>query len=612
MKFQNTVIIFSLLFSLINLRAQSNIIAKIGINELTKEEFRLRYELSPRILPNDLDNNDSLKLKFLYSLVAEKLWAMEALDKGLINSEAFNFYYKPIEKSYVRDELFRSEIKDKVKVTDDEIAKGKSKYVTILQVKVLASDDSSSIANLYAETMNICSIDSLSIINPDTLIKISELEIKFGDLNNEIIEDRLYNLKINEFTEPIKNGKNWFIFELLNTKPNIPEASQNKFEDEIEKIIRNRRTRNLYDDFYKKHFGGFTFKADDKIFIEISEAFYNEIISRLNSSTKENTDEKYYLTEQDILNVKGLLGSEFMLNELFNTPYGPVKVYDFLSDLTIVDVSFNEMSQTVVNKVLSNELKRFIQQEYIYQIGVEMGLQYSEDVKSQLELWRDNLLAQLWKNGNNSQIVVTDGEIEQYYNDFFSDSLKAAQINLQLLTTSDLEQVKVLLDLIENENSFDQIAEEFNSNQSVYFENVSDYSRLKEFGQAMDIITELDAGEIYGPIKTTNGYTLVKVVEKSFIPDSIKQEILDRRDDIYQKLFYQKFNQLLEEQTIDLANKYGIVLSEDFIYSEHYSEVNIFFHRFMGFGGRIAAVPYTSPFFKWYYRWKQNSTINPQ
>lgn len=129
MKFLNTIIIFSFLLSLINLRAQSDIIAKIGINELTKEEFRLRYELSPRILPNDLDNNDSLKLKFLYSIVAEKLWAMEAMDKGLTNSDAFNFYYNPIEKSYVRDELFEMEIKDKVIVTDDDLSEDRKSVV---------------------------------------------------------------------------------------------------------------------------------------------------------------------------------------------------------------------------------------------------------------------------------------------------------------------------------------------------------------------------------------------------------------------------------------------------------------------------------------------------
>lgn len=607
----NTIIIFSFLLSLINLSAQTDIIAKIGINELTKEEFKLRYELSPRILSNALDNNDSLKLKFLYSLVAEKLWAMEAIDRGLANSEDYKFYYSPIEKLYVRDEVFKVEIKDKVNVTDEDISKGMNKYVKILQVKVLASHDSSKIANLYNQILILGSIDSLSTISPDTSIQVSELEIKFGDIRSEIIEDQLYDLKENEFTEPIQDGNNCFVFELVNTKSNIPEISQDEFEDDVETIIRNRRTQNLYDDFYKKQFEGFTFIADEKIFLEISEAFYNEILSRANSIPQENTDEKYYLIENDILNVKALLGSEFLQRELFNTTYGPVKVYEFLSDLTIVDVSFNGVSQTVINKVLSNELKRFMQQEYIYQIGVNMGVEYSDHVKFQLELWRDNLLSQLLKNSYISQIKIADGEIEQYYNDLNSDSVQVSQLNLQSLTTSDLEQVKIILNLIENGNSFNQIVKEFDSSKSVYLENVSEFSRLKEFGQAMDIIMELDTGEIYGPMKTANGYSLVKIVEKSIISDSIKKEIEDRREDIYQKLFYQKLDQLLEDETIELANKYGIIVNEDFIYSERYSDINIFAHRYMGFGGRIAAVPFTTPFFKWYYQWETNSKINP-
>lgn len=611
MKFLNTIIIFSFLLSVANLRAQSDIIAKIGINELTKEEFRLRYELSPRILPNDLDHNDSLKLKFLYSIMAEKLWAMEAMDKGLTNSDVFNFYYAPIEKSYIRDEVFRLEIKDKVKVTNDDISKGMSNYLKILKIKTFASDDSSSIANLYAETMNLSSIDSLSIINPHTSIQISELEIKFGDLNNEMIEDRLYNLKINEFTEPIQNGNGWFIFDLVSTKLNIPEVSQNKFEEEVENIIRNRRTRNLYDDFYKNHFGSFTLKADEKIFIKISEAFYKVITSHLNSLRQEDIPEKFYLSEKDINKVKEILGSVFLGHNLFNTRYGPVKVYDFLSDLTIVDVVFEEVNQSAINKVLSNELKRFMQQETIYRIGVEMGVQYSEDLKTQLELWRDNLLAQIWKNGFNNQIKITEAEIEQYYNDSLLDSLQLIKVNLQVINASDLDQVRAILNLLDKGKSFDQIAKELDSNRSAYVENISDFNNLKKYGQSAYTITELDTGQIYGPIKTNSGYSLVKVIERSTIPDSIKAKIEKQRDNVYQKLFYEKLNHLLEEKTVELANKYGIVISEDFIYSENYSDVNLFAHKYIGFGGRIAAVPFTTPFFKWYYRWKANSIINP-
>lgn len=612
MKFLNIIFILSLLTSITILRAQSDVIAKIGTNEITEEEFRIRYELSPRILSNDLDSVDSLKLKFLYSLIAEKLLAFNAIDKGLANSEEFKFYYTPIEKIFVRDEVFKVEIKDKVKISNQDISEGINKYLKILRVKTLASYDSSRISNLYNEVLITGSIDSLSITKSDSSIQISELEIKFGDLDNEIIEDQLYNLKINEVTRPIKNKGSWFIFELTGSKPNVLEISPEKFQDEVEKIISNRRIRNLYDEFYRKLFKGFTFKANENIFMEISNVFYEVIISHLKSLPQRDNFQKYYLTEQDLLNVKEKLGSEFLERELFNTPDNSVTVYAFLSDLTIVDVIFNEITRASVNKVLSNELKRFVQQEYIYQYGVKTGVQFSNEVKFQLELWKDNLLSQMTRNSYNSQINVTDGEIEQYYNDTFSDTSEVAQINLQMLTTSDLSQVKSLLNLIEDGNSFEQIASDFISTKNVTLENISEFGKLKEFGEAMDIIAELDSGEIYGPVKTPDGYSLVKVVEKSTIPDSIKKEIENRKEDIYQRLFYQKLNELLEDRTIELANKYGVSINQNFINTELYSDINIFAHRYMGFGGRIAAVPYTTPFFKWYYRWKQNSTINPQ
>jgi hypothetical protein len=70
-------------------------------------------------------------------------------------------------------------------------------------------------------------------------------------------------------------------------------------------------------------------------------------------------------------------------------------------------------------------------------------------------------------------------------------------------------------------------------------------------------------------------------------------------------------NKLIEDKAIELANKYQITINKDYLYSEKYSNINLFVHKYLGFGGRIAAVPYTTPFFNWYYKWKNNSGLNP-
>jgi foldase protein PrsA len=612
MKFLNVLLIFLLvIIGANNLRAQSNIIAKIGNKELTKDEFRLRYELSPRILSSNPIDTASLKLKFLYSLLAEKLWAIEAVDKGLSGSEEFNFYYKPIEKMYVRDELFRTQIKDKVIINDNDISRGISKYIKILQVRTLASDDSSNIYNIYSRLNDVGSIDSLLQVIPESIPEKTQLEIKFGDLNNETLEDVLYQLSINEYTTPIQNGDNWFIFELKGIKQNIPEVSQNKLQSDVEEIIRNRRMRILYDDFYKKHFSGYTLNAEEDVFIKVAEEFYKTIKSRINSSADVDTTELYYIVENDILSVKEILSTHFLNRTLFYSKYGQVNVYDFLSDLTLVDVSFKEVNQAIINKVLSNELKRFMQQETISRAGYEMGIQFSTDVIFHLDLWRDNLLTQMLKNSFNSEIKVTENEVKRYYSEVSADSVEISEINFQLINTPDIDQVETILNQLEEGYSFEQIANSIDSSESIYIEKINNFDNLKDFGAAIDIISELNVGDIYGPIETARGYSIIKVIEPGQISDSVMTEIQKVQEKIYKKLYFDKLNELLEEKTIEFANKYGIELSEDFIHSEYYSDVNLFVHRFMGFGGRIAATPFTTPFYKWYYRWKNDSKINP-
>jgi hypothetical protein len=467
------------------------------------------------------------------------------------------------------------------------------------------------IFDLYSQLNKVNSIDSLLKNNPDIKPQSSVLEIKFGDLNDEAIEDKLYQLSINDFTAPIQNGNNWFVFDLTGIKPNIPEVSQQKLQGDVEEIIRNRKTRNLYNDFYKKHFGGYTIKADDKLFIKISEVFYSAIINRLDSIAQKDNQENYYLVEKDILTVKKNLDSELLNRALFDTKYGPVTVYEFLSDLTIVDVSFEELNKSVVNKVLSNELKRFMQQETIYQIGREMGLEYSSEVKSHLEMWRDNLLSQMLKNSYNSEIVVTENEVIQFYDEIKSDSSIFRQINLQSISTHNIENVEEILNSLEDGESFEQVISKVELKEGVYVEEISDVKRLIDYGIANEIITELEEGEIFGPIKTAKGYMIFKVNERAKITDSLMLKIMEEKDQIYQNLYTKKLNKLIDDKTAEYANKYGVKISEDFILSENYSKVNIFVHRYMGFGGRIAAVPFTTPSYKWYYLWKVHSKINP-
>ena len=56
-------------------------VAVFGDEVITKNEFRTRFELTPRLGKNT-GNIDSVKKVFLQYLLAEKLWAKEASELG--------------------------------------------------------------------------------------------------------------------------------------------------------------------------------------------------------------------------------------------------------------------------------------------------------------------------------------------------------------------------------------------------------------------------------------------------------------------------------------------------------------------------------------------------
>ncbi|HSP88185.1 MAG TPA: hypothetical protein VLN45_08625, partial [Ignavibacteriaceae bacterium] len=89
------ILFFSPLFFVCTLNAQdqNKPIVTIGDEQITVKDFKHRYELSPFITSGL--NSDSIKYYFLMSLVAEKLFAIEAKNLGLEQSDKFDFAYKP-------------------------------------------------------------------------------------------------------------------------------------------------------------------------------------------------------------------------------------------------------------------------------------------------------------------------------------------------------------------------------------------------------------------------------------------------------------------------------------------------------------------------------------
>ena len=61
----------------------------------------------------------------------------------------------------------------------------------------------------------------------------------------------------------------------------------------------------------------------------------------------------------------------------------------------------------------------------------------------------------------------------------------------------------------------------------------------------------------------------------------------------------------LDELTAELAEKYNVTINNDLLNSLDLLNSQMVVYRYMGFGGRMQAFPYSSPFYKWREKWEQ-------
>jgi len=572
---------------------QSKPLVKIGNEQISVKEFKLRYELSPFL--NTSFNEDSIKYHFLLSLVAEKLFAIEATNSGLGETEKFNFAFKPLEKMYVRDALFEKEIKSKIKIDDQEILKGIIKYNSKLRVEIFSSRDSSRIYRILNELQSGVPVESLSYVD-----ERDSAEISFGDIKDEVLEDTLFSLFIGESTKPVKTENSWFLFYLKDKISNITSTDEKNILSKVNKIIQDRRAEKAYYKFLQEVFQNKIIEADKDLFLKLSEGMKN-IFEQEKIGLPDSTSSQFYIDENNIEKLKIQLGTETLDKTFFTVDETPVTSRDFLADLLLEGFSIKSLDMNELRFKLSKQVKSFIEKEYLANIGYKQGLQNLPEVKEQLEMWKNNYLAQFYKNTFTDSARSNEEEVYNYFLENQKEE-KIKGVNIIELLTDSLEVIEYVLNQIEEGKEFKELAAKFTKRE--WTKNRSGefgFFPVTMFGEIGRIANEMKIGDIYGPIKVEEGYSIFQLIDIKETEDSIIQSFAEVKERMTSSLFYEKMNEILTRKTIELAKKYKISLDRSVLNSLEVSKIKMFVHRLMGFGGRIAAVPLTTPWYKWIY-----------
>lgn len=586
---------------------EDSLIVNIAASGISIKEFQQRFELIPQVSAGVKKDLDQKKHDLLYSLIAEKLWAKEAEELKLDTSDIMQITFKTIEKMFVKDALYKIEIADRIKITDEEKLEALKRMYTSLDLDVLQFTDSVNTFRSYNLLKNETSFDSVKFLAQNGLPAI---RAKYGEFT-EHVEDILYNLEESEFTAPIKSSSGWLIFKLLKRKP-VSSPKRDLTLKEAEEIINQRKTEKRYNEFYKQFFSGRTVETDVELFWRITDKL-SLALSEKKLSNSIPDSENVYLEINDLLNIEQELGPDTINMPFVEIDNSSVTVKEFLREFIFDGFYSANVKPNVIAAKLNSRVKTFAEQEMLAHEGYRRGLQNLPEVKSLIAMWKDNYLAKILKNMLLDSVKVTDEEVFNYFkNKNGPENKSMMEVNILEILTDSLEVIESVLRELENGGDFRKLAA-IHTKRVWTRDNGGEFGFFPStmYGDIGRIAAAMKVDEIYGPIKLPEGYSIFKLIDRkeSTVDSTLSFE--ESKDEIRKNLAYKKLIDFFIDYTVKLANKFGVTVNEQLMKTISVSEFNMLVFRQMGFGGQLTAVPMTLPFTEWFLPWKESKKLVP-
>ena len=228
---------------------QSSAIARAGSLYISEQEFLERYELLPWQYRNRKNNVEESKLVFLYSLVAEKLLAQEALAHHVDRDSMVQNAVNGIKKMLARDQLYREEVSSKVTITGEEVRKALVDAKRQLALSFLYFEDSSVAAFVRSQLKNCRQFNRFQVDTSMAVLR-DTATLSWGEAEASI-EQAAFRLKKGECSPVVGASTGFYILHVDNDVPNTFYTSmqpQVLFE-RVETKLRLRKERARLDAF---------------------------------------------------------------------------------------------------------------------------------------------------------------------------------------------------------------------------------------------------------------------------------------------------------------------------------------------------------------------------
>jgi len=546
---------------------------------------------------------ESVKRKAVESLVGERLLSDSA--PALPDSDKWRLETMGavLRKMFTRDAMYRKEIHDRATVSPREVRQNMFKYGLrrqLLAVTASSAESAKKFSALWRRRRALgesnASIISAAGFQPDTIY------ITFGSVDTSL-EEAAFALKDTlDITGPVQSKLfGPLVITLLHDEPSADalKKSMPQRERAVRDLLRDRKEQLLSQAFVNPLFRGQRMEADSGLFRLLSR--------RLWETMKEDTSARsvpggYRYLPEDAYR---------LLNEFHtvrDTPvvrgsFGVLRLGEFLESLLHYDFVIPSLKPRSFAVAFFDILRGMTEAEILAQEGLRRGYQYNADVQREVSIWSD-----YWRSRSAEFNVVDTVTIQPWESSWSMWRNNSAAVestcflSVQEILRSDSASAATIAAMLHNGAEMDSLARVYSIRTEWRMNGgKSGWFSCRDRWELTGHIMMMSEGELKGPMKLSEGYSVVRLLGRKFVGDGA--DSLLRLEGRRVRVEHQQAS--LNRYLAQTALAHDVRIFYDRISHADVQNVDMFTRRLIGFGGKINAAPLLIPQWEWVGEWKQ-------
>lgn len=371
-------------------RIPDDTIAEVGAGIITARDLFERIELMPWEGKDRRRTFDSSMVHALESLVAERLLASEAAERGIGFDTLMLLRLGGLEREFARDELYRREVAGGVSVSPGEMKTGLRKYALLLRVLVLRCS-SELTGRKLSESMRAPSTpegaappgSGEGVFSRDTVM------VEFG-IADESLEEHAYALDPAHPVSAPYHSENlgWVVLLLLDAQTDTRYAQQDVSKQlaSVREILRSRKARIRGREFMRAVLSPQRAEADRELLGLLAGSIYKIIMS---DTAAHRSRGRFLLAPEEVDILESDLRPD-LARALVSTAGAPLSLGMAIQAFRIEPFSSPSMGRNTFLSVLNESVKRIVEEEFLAREAYRLHLENTPSVKHDLAAWSDN------------------------------------------------------------------------------------------------------------------------------------------------------------------------------------------------------------------------------